>query len=156
MYLINYDCYDLHALITFFRCKPERFIIYKSALQEIVAYLKTPIQNELNNNSIRNILKPYFDERDETISWVLVDNEYTANVFIIKNESAYEILSSIFCEMMNYYNDSNRFYLLCDATHNIPLLLADEKKPKKAINTMIKDYKKKYNNLFLKNELKRL
>ena len=44
MYLSNYDYYDIHALITFFRYKQERFIIYKSAVQEIINCLNEPVQ----------------------------------------------------------------------------------------------------------------
>ena len=101
-------------------------------------------------------MQPYYDEKDDMLSWVLVNNKYTANTSIIKNLTSYKILASIFCEMLDTYNDTKRFYLLCDATHNIPLLLADEKNPKKIIKIMIKDYKKQYNSTFLTSELKNL
>gem|GEM_PF-2129708 len=156
MYLINYDYFDLHALITFFRNEPERFVIYKSAMQEIISYLKAPVQNSLNCNTIRNIVKPYYDESDKAIAWVLVNNEYTANISVVKNMFAYEIISAILCEMTVCYDDLERFYLLCDAAHNIPLILVNENKPKNAINFMIKDYRKRYNSFFLKDELKGL
>lgn len=58
--------------------------------------------------------------------------------------------------MQQCINDSQRFYLLCDASHNIPLLLADTKNPKKAIKIMIKDYQKNYNKEFLLKELKKI
>ena len=156
MYLLNYDYYDIHALITFFRYKQERFIIYKSAVQEIINCLNEPVQKQFDSNSVRKILQPYYDEKDDMLSWVLVNNKYTANTSIIKNQTAYKILASIFCEMLDTYNDTKRFYLLCDATHNIPLLLADKKNPKKIIKIMIKDYKKQYNSTFLTSELKNL
>ncbi len=154
MYLINYDFYDIHALITFFRSKPERFQTYKPALQKIIAYIVAPQGDFLNDNNIRNILKPYFDESDETISWVMVDNKYTANLTIIKKDYVYRIITSIFSEMMEHYDDSERFNLLCDVTHNLPMILVDKNKPEKTINLMIKEYRKKYNGQFLKNELK--
>ena len=157
MYLINYDFYDLHALFVFFRRDPKRFPNYIPCLQKIVAYIETPAQNNhLCHNNIRNIVKPYYDENDELLSWVLVDNKYTANIAIIKNAHVYDIILSIFFEMIEHYNNSNRFFLLCDVVHNIPLILIDEAKPKKVINNMIKEYRRKYNNLFLKNELNEL
>ena len=58
--------------------------------------------------------------------------------------------------MIEHYNNSNRFFLLCDVVHNIPLILIDEAKPKKVINNMIKEYRRSYNNLFLKNEMNEL
>lgn len=154
MYLTNYDFYDIHALITFFRSKPERFQTYKPALEIIIAYIGTPQGNSLNDNIIRNILKPYYDESDEVISWVTVDNKYTANLTIIKNDYVYRIISSIFSEMMDFYDNSARFKLLCDAAHNLPIILADKNKPKKTVDLMIKEYRKKYNSQFLKNEMK--
>ena len=83
-------------------------------------------------------------------------NKYTANIAIIKNAHVYDIILSIFFEMIEHYNNSNRFFLLCDAVHNIPLILIDEAKPKKVINNMIKEYRRSYNNLFLKNEMNEL
>ena len=155
MYLVNYDLYDMYALFLFFRVKPERFLFYKPAAQEIAEYINKPAENNsADTNNIRKILKKYYDESDEMLSWVVVENKYTANIGIIKNKAAYEILLKIFDELKENHNEPERFKLLCDAVHNIPLILADETKPKKAINAMIKDYRKRYNSLFLKEELK--
>ena len=62
----------------------------------------------------------------------------------------------IFYEITECCDDKERFYLLCDAVHNIPLILADDPKPKKAINSMIKEYRNRYNGLFLKEEVKNI
>ena len=85
-----------------------------------------------------------------------VENKYTANIRIIKKDSVYGVLLKILYEMTECYSDKDRFYLLCDAAHNIPIVLADDPKPKKAINVMIKEYRKKYNGLFLKEEVGKL
>lgn len=155
MYLINYDFYDLYALIVYFRSDPARFPCYIEPIRQIIDYLNAPVtDNEIIDNQIRRFISPYFDKQDEALSWVLVNNVYTANVFIIKKEAYYRVLSSVFEEMIGFYNDEERLYLLCDAAHNIPLLLADEQNPVPIINTMLADYKKYYNKLFLKNELK--
>lgn len=155
MYLINYDFYDLYSLIVFFRCKPERFSDYRYAVKDILNEILTS-EKSYKNNIIRNILKPHYNENDELISWVTVENRYTANIKIMKNKSFYLIISAILNEMIGCCNDSERFYCLCDATHNVPLVLVDEVKPKRIIINMIKEYRKSYNSLFLKEELKRL
>ena len=154
MYLLNYDFYDLHALITFFRNNTARFSDYKASVEQIVQYMKAPAANGIEPNTIRKILRPYFKDNDEALSWVLVNNEYTANISIIKMEAYYLILSAAFEEMLKFYSNEQRLYLLCDASHNIPLILADIKKPEKAIKEMIRDYRKQYNKFFLVNELK--
>lgn len=88
--------------------------------------------------------------------WVTVDNIYTANLCIIKHISYYSILSAIFEEMLRVYENEQQFVQLCDAVHNIPLILADEKKPEKVIKIMIKEYRENYNRDFLVDELKKL
>lgn len=155
MYLTNYDFYDLYALIVYFRSDPARCPCYIEPIRQIIDYLNAPvITNEIIDNQIRRFISPYFDKQDEALSWVLVNNVYTANIFIIRKEAYYRILSSVFEEMIAFHNNEERLYSLCYAAHNIPLLLADKEKPKKIIKIMINDYRKQYNKLFLKNELK--
>ncbi|MGN1101874.1 MAG: hypothetical protein ACI4RG_06745 [Huintestinicola sp.] len=116
--------------------------------------MKAPAANGIEPNTIRKILRPYFKDNDEALSWVLVNNEYTANISIIKTEAYYLILSAVFEEMLKFYSNEQRLYLLCDTSHNIPVVLADIKKPEKAVKEMIGDYRKQYNKFFLANELK--
>ena len=155
MHLLNYDFYDLHAFIAFFRSSPARLPNYRYSISQIIDYINAPVSNGCDFNTVRKFVSPYFAPQDEALSWVLVNNMYTANVFAVKKEQCYPVLSSIFQEMLDIYIDEQRLCLLCDAAHNIPLLLADENKPISVINTMIKDYRKQYNKLFLVNELKR-
>ena len=58
--------------------------------------------------------------------------------------------------MLCVYENEQQFVQLCDAVHNIPLILADAKKPEKVIKIMIKEYREKYNRDFLVDELKKL
>lgn len=154
--LINYDLYDLHALMVFLRQNTDKFSQYENAVRQIVSCLEASMQTGGGEaNSIRKILMPFVSE-EEQLSWALVENRYTANVIIIKNKAYYDILSAVLREMLRWGNDRERLYLLCDAVHNIPLLLADVKKPKKAAAAMIKDYQRKYDGDFLSDELKRL
>ena len=154
MQLINYDLYDLYAFIVFFRSNPQKFPEYKDVVKQIINYINIQQNGEIKPNAIRKIIKSHLNYDDIILSWALVDNQYTANVSIIKNESYYNILTSVLNEMISSYTDTQRFYLLCDAVHNIPLLLADTKRPQKVIKTAIKDYRKNYNKTFLVNELK--
>lgn len=156
MYLINYDLYDLQALFVFFRSKPERLSDYKPALNDIIDYIIAPQGHCGDYNNIRKIIRPYYNKIDEILSWVLVDNVYPTNIYIIKQEVVYSIISSILREMLDNCGDKNRLYLLFDSTHNIPSILMGEVKESKIIRIMIKEYRKRYNLQFLKDELKLL
>lgn len=156
MYLINYDLYDMHALIVFFRYAPERFPLYAQAVSELLGYLETPPERQLAYNNVRRILRPYYVPEDETLSWVLTDNRYTANVCILKSDACYAVLSAVCREMLACCDDTERLYLLCDAVHNIPLLLADVKHPKKAMRLMLREYRTQYNRAFLLKEWKHI
>lgn len=156
MYLINYDFYDLQALFVFFRSKPDRLSDYKSALNDVIAYIMTPQGHYGDQNNIRKIIRPYYNENDEILSWVLVDNIYPTNIYIIKQNNIYSIISAILREMLDNCDDMRRLYLLCDATHNIPSILVDEIKKSKTIKIMVKEYRRMYNPNFLKDELKLL
>ena len=58
--------------------------------------------------------------------------------------------------MLRVYENEQQFVQLCDAVHNISLILADAKKPEKVIKIMIKEYRENYNRDFLVDELKKL
>lgn len=156
MYFINYDFYDLQALFVFFRGKPDRLSDYKSALNDVIAYIMTPQGHYGDQNNIRKIIRPYYNENDEILSWVLVDNIYPTNIYIIKQNNIYSIISAILREMLDNCDDMRRLYLLCDVTHNIPSILVDEVKKSKTIKIMVKEYRRMYNPNFLKDELKLL
>lgn len=155
MLLTNYDFYDIYAYIVHFRSFPEKFKNYLIPTEQIISYINAPMKNELDNNTIRKIIRPFYNNGDNML-WVTVDNIYTANLYIIKHISYYNILSAILEEMLRVYENEQQFVLLCDAVHNIPLILADEKKPEKVIKIMIKEYRKQYNSFFLVDELKEL
>lgn len=157
MYFLNHDFDDLHALIVYFRSEPTKVSEYINAIEQIISYLEAPIKNNvIDFNMVRRILRPYADMSNEVLSWITVDNEYTAHTFVVKNENYYKILEVILKEMIQCVQDNHRLWLLCDAVHNIPLLLVDLKKPKRAIKSMIKHYQKEYNKKFLTDELKEI
>lgn len=42
MLLLNYDFYDLYALILFFRDFPEKCVLYTDAIKELIQYIGCP------------------------------------------------------------------------------------------------------------------
>lgn len=157
MLLTNYDFYDLHALLVFFRQFPKRVGSYKEPLQEIIDHLEAPADlNYIECNYVRKRLMPYIQPEDYALEWAKTENTYVANIRVIKQQSRYKALAAIFREIVLSLDDEQKLNLLCDAVHNIPLLLADEKHPNRAIKEMIKPYQKKYNSQFLTAELKNL
>lgn len=157
MHLLNHDFDDLYALIVYFRSRDTKIPQYIKALEQIILYIDAPIVNKvIEFNTVRKILRAHVKTNDEVLSWIAVDNEYTAHTFIIKKEIYYRVLVAIFKEMIVSQQDNQRLWMLCDSVHNIPLLLVDLKKPKRAIKTMIKCYQKEYNKKFLIKELKGL
>ena len=48
MRLLNYDFYDLYALIVFFRTDTDKVFEYAGAIEQIVACLESPVlENEI-------------------------------------------------------------------------------------------------------------
>ncbi len=155
MQILNYDLYDLYALLHYLRDDPGKFPIYRSAVEKIIGYITAPPSgNGIETNTVRKLLRPVYEEEEKHLSWIAVDNEYTANVLIIKNNAYYTILAALLKEMLDCGDDAERLYDFCDAVNNVPLILADDNRPKKAIKEMIKDYQKKYDRGFLLSEIK--
>ena len=143
MYLVNYDFYDIHGFFVYLRNK-ERTDKTDSAVTAIKKYIddNCPLIGD-GTNSVRKILRPFFPSCSP--SWIFTDNEYTANIVFIKEKSRYDTLSQIFGEFENCPRDDNeRYYLLCDSVHNIPLYLADLKHPSRTITRSLRPYSKKY------------
>lgn len=157
MYLTNYDFYDLHALLVFFRSFPERAASYKEPMQVMIDYLESPDDSDyIESNYVRKRLMPCIQPEDCALEWAKTENVYVAEIYLIKQEFRYKILAAILREVILSADDEEKINLLCDAAHNIPLLLAQEKHPRQAIRQMIKSYQKQYNPGFLTAELKNL
>ena len=153
IYRINYEFYDIYAMLVNFRAFPEQLGHYLPAVRRL-AETMTPGTSEPEEESVRQILRRCYLPEDTGMDWVLVDNRYTANIRIIKDEARYAVLDAVLRELMECTGDSARVNWLCDAAHNIPLLLADETRPKKYIKPMLSDYRKMYCRDFLAEELK--
>lgn len=144
MKLLNYDFYDLQALIVFFREKPDCVSEYVDAIEQIISTLeKGTSGNGAETNTIRKILQGYVSREESGLSWIWTENVYTGNVVIIKEEWYYHILDELFREMLQCIDDSSRLYELCDAVHNLPTIMVENKKPEKMIKSVVKQIKRK-------------
>ncbi len=157
MKMINYDFYDIYAVILCVRAKPDNKSLIP-VLNEIVSIIDTDQNgNGIESNIVRKSIRNCQGEKIENLSFAKIDNIYTAGVRIIKNNVYYHILSKIFKELiLSLETDIERTRIGADCFHNIPVILVDDTKPKKRISVEIKEYRKKYNSEFLAEELKLL
>ena len=157
MQLLNYDFYDLYALLIFFRMDTKKIAEYAEAIEELVACLEQPVfGNVCECNTIRKILKCYVSEEEQGLVWIWTENIYTGNTLTMKNVGYYDILAEVFREMLRNLGDNQRLWRLCDSTHNLPTLLVECEEPQKAIKSMVRIYQMEYNRNFLVEELKAL
>lgn len=152
MSLINYDLYDLYALFCYLRHSPSRLPDFRQAVRQIITAVYEPAEV----NRIRHILRPCAHTEDIALSWVLTDNEYSADVRIIRDASALAVVCGMLEELLQAGDDQGRVYLLCDSVHNIPLILADPGRHHMPFKDMLRDYRMQYAPSFLKAELARL
>lgn len=157
MKLINYDFYDLHAVIICVRSNPKdkRLIPVLNRIAELIEAPQP--DNGIESNIVRKAIRQCGKADIESLSFANTDNIYTANIRIMKNPVHYKILSKIFREFSDIMSaSSERTAAAADSFHNIPLILADESKPKKAITLAIKEYRARFCPDFLADELKAL
>ena len=157
MHMINYDFYDLYAVIICVRSNPndKRLIPVLNKIAEIIESPQP--DNGIEQNIVRKVIRQCGGTDIEGLFFANTDNIYTANIRIMKNPVHYKILSKVFRELSdNMSISSERTAAAADSFHHIPLLLADEVKPKKAIIHAIKGYTLPYGPKFLFDELKLL
>lgn len=157
MHMINYDFYDLHAVIVCVRSNPndKRLIPVLNSIEELIEAPQH--DNGIESNIVRKAIRQCGKADIEGLFFANTDNVYTANIRIMKNPVHYKILSKIFRELTDSVSVSReKTAAAADSFHNIPLLLADESKPKKAITIAVKEYRAKYYPNFLVDELKGL
>ena len=153
MFFTNYDLYDLYAVFVLIRAYPDdkANALAVDAVKEVV---DAPQGQFGHTNAIRSRLGniPELDRE----KWFFIDtqNVYTYMPPILKEERAYALLSACLAEMQEAVTVGNpdRIYDLADALHNIPLILAKEKKDQfRVIKQMISYvYRPKWNKDFLK------
>lgn len=157
MDMINYDFYDLYAVIVCVRSNPndKRLIPVLNSIAELIEAPQH--DNGIESNIVRKAIRQCGKADIDGLSFANTDNIYTANIRIMKNPVHYKILSRIFRELSDSMSvSSERTATAADSFHNILLLLADESKPKKTMTLGIKEYRTKYYPNFLVDELKGL
>lgn len=156
MHLTNYDYHDLYRLLCHFRAWPEQLPDMCGAVSGMLALLSSPEDGCAGPNALRRIWAPFVPADDPFLSWVRVENDYSADVEILRKPQAYAVAGAILQELLNSASDPARVYLLCDSTHNIPLILADPGRHHMPYRDMLSDYRSRYSPSFLKAELRRL
>lgn len=156
MHLLNYALYDLYALFVYLRNHPERFPQYREGARQIAELVASPEQETADANCIRRILRPFYQAEDSYMRFVEVDNVYTADILFVTNAAYYPLLTSCLQELLAHGDDPDRLFWLCDALHNIPVILARESRPRRHVAFEIHAYRQKYSPDFLKAELKAL
>lgn len=155
MLLQNFDFYDIHAVLTMLRAKPEKEYNIE-IIKAVLEVLSTPqIDNTIDDNIIRKKLRTIETIDKEYFRWVYVDNIYTYGRKIIKDEICYEFLAKGFQTMLEctVSDEFQRLSDLSDALHNIPIFFADGcKNFKKAVKIQFSHYNKTYSTDLL-NEL---
>ena len=155
-YRINYEFYDIHALLVYFRVRPEQLGQFVPALETLRGTMQPSEPPQMAEETVRVLLRSCWTPEDAALDWVEVDNRYTANIFVMKNAAHYALLAAVLQELLNCAGDEARTVLLCDAVHNIPLLLCDKPHPHRVIERYLSDYRKTYNKAFLKAECRAL
>lgn len=157
MLLTNYDFYDIYWSIVLMRSDGlgYDYAVSKAIKDTIDAEQK---DNIVELNKIRNVLSDIQELKEyKKWQWILTKNVYTYGVKIIKDDFAYQILSAMFEELLDSLKEPNeeRINDLKIALHNIPIILADERKRiKKHIAREISFYRNKWNKHFLEKLIK--
>ena len=157
MLLTNYDFYDIYWSIVLIRSDGlgYDYAVSKAIKDTIDAEQK---DNIVELNKIRSVLSDIQELKEyKKWQWILTKNVYTYGVKIIKDDFAYQILSAMFEELLDSLKEPNeeRINDLKIALHNIPIILADERKRiKKHIAREISFYRNKWNKHFLEKLIK--
>ena len=130
MLLTNYDFYDIYWSIVLMRSDGlgYDYAVSKAMKDTIDAEQK---DNIVELNKIRSVLSDIQELKEyKKWQWILTKNVYTYGVKIIKDDFAYQILSAMFEELLDSLKEPNeeRINDLKIALHNIPIILADERK----------------------------
>jgi len=152
--MLNYDFYDIYAVLVAFRNSPSNSHNFDIA-QRIKLLVDSPqLDNTVETNLIRRSLAQIDGLYCDEFAWIKTNNVYTYGCRLIKEEMAYHILSEAFAELLLCLDnkDYTRFRDLADALHNVPITLAEDPKTYvRRIKAEITIYRRKWNSSFLQN-----
>ena len=153
MLMLNFDFYDMYAVLVAFRANP-RCVQNTAITKSVISAIETPQKdNTIEDNSIRKALAGLEDIDQNFYRWIHTKNIYTYGHRIIKDALAYQIMTVSFSELLRCLNNGNfdQFQDLADALHNVPIILADKtRNTKRLIKKEISWYRKKWDKSFLK------
>ena len=152
MLLLNYELYDLYAVLIRIRCSPSdpADIRIVSAIIDLLDAPQTT--NMVEVNAVRKAISIIEGIDKEKWHFAFVNNEYTFGERIIKDELSYKVLEAGFSELLDVLQteDEKHIYDIADALHNVPIIFAQNcKNIKRTVRSCISDYRKKYNPNFL-------
>ncbi len=153
MLMLNFDFYDIHAVLVAFRANP-RSVQNTMITKAVISLIEAPQSDAIiDGNVIRGVLAELEDIDQDSYRLVYTRNVYTHGHRIIKEALAYQIMAVSFSELLKCLNNENfdKFQDLADALHNVPVILADKtKNTKLLIKKEISWYRKKWDKSFLK------
>ena len=158
MLLLNYDFYDIHAVLIRIRHDPaDRCDI--EIVRRIRQLIDAPQEgNVIPSNPVRRALSQIEGLDRERFAWVFTENVYTYGVAVIKDDRTYAILSRALEELLDLLEsgDTARAAELADALHNVPIILTQrDRKTAKRIAAELSSYRKERDRDFLKDILKK-
>lgn len=152
MYLTGHDLHDLYHLLCCFRAAPADLASCRAALERLLVHIGSPASGDPEPGVIRHMLRPCVPDSSVIWSWVHLDAD-RSSVQVMKRSAPYRVLTAILEEILRCGDDPDQLYLLCDATHNIPLILADPGRHHMPFDDMLSPYRPLYSPHFLQREL---
>lgn len=156
MLLLNCNLHDLYRLFTSLRADPEKLPRYREGVRHILDLIEAPDRTESDPDSFRRCLRPGHTPKDAMFHWVQAANASDAPVSIIRQEAYRPLLSAMLQELLKCEDDPHRIHWLCDALHNVPLILDNDPSPAGRLHSEIGYYQEMYDPDFLAEELKAL
>ena len=157
MLMLNYDFYDIYAVLLSFRNDPSSAHNVNIS-KNIKLLIDSPqVDNTIESNISRRSLAKIEAIDSGQLDWIRINNVYTYGQKVIKDEIAYRVLSKAFEELLLCLKNKSydRFEDLSDALHNIPIILVENRKNSlRRIKGEISSYRKKWNSSFLKERIK--
>ena len=156
--MINlYDLYDLHAILIAI-CSNPNDSFNSEVVLNIINVINDRGASEINQirkslQTIKSLIK------NDIYDFVFVENKYSYYPLpFLKDEKIYAVLFSSLREILVALNekDEERTFDLADCLHNLPIMIVENNYsiPKIFWKKIVKDYRRKWNNNFLRIEEK--
>lgn len=145
--------HDLYRLLCFLRSQPDRSPDLDAATRELLTGIES---GNSSPDLVREALRRSRLGQEPRLSWVMADADDPAEMKRSAAPAAGAVVAGILRELLHATGDPRRVYLLCDSTHNLPLILADPQRHHGSLDEMLEDYRTRYSPSFLHAELPQL